>query len=87
MPTEHITTDHAAREKQADSEQASFVASHEWTLVGLLAVAAFALGCIGFAQTLTFEAQGGPSTWWDVVYSSFRMFIFEAPDESAGWPL
>jgi len=87
MPPEHITTDQAAREKQADSEQASFVVRHEWTLVGLLAVAAFALGCIGFAQTLTFEAQGGPSTAWDVVYSSFRMFIFEAPDETAGWPL
>ena len=84
MPPHQKTTDQAASDKQRGTEQAGFFTRHEWTLVGLLATLAAVLGCIGFANTMTFASEGGPNTWWDVVYSSFRMFIFEAPEETAG---
>jgi hypothetical protein len=70
-----------------DSKQAGFVARHEWSLVGLLAMLAFLLGCIGYAQTMTFESAGGENTWWDVVYASLHLFVFEGPEETKGWPL
>jgi hypothetical protein len=38
--------------KRSENKQTGFFARHEWTLVGLLAVLAFVLGCIGFARTL-----------------------------------
>ena len=81
--------DNGSRDRGSSSEpnQASFFARHEWTLVGLLAILAFVLGCIGYSQTMTFSDVGGPNTWWDVAYSSFRLFIFEAPEETAGWPM
>ncbi|MEM8561317.1 MAG: NAD-binding protein [Pseudomonadota bacterium] len=72
--------------READT-QAGFFARHEWTLVGLLAVVAFLMGCVGFANTMNFQADGGEATWWDVLYASLRMFIFEAPEETAGWPV
>ena len=68
-------------------KQASFVASHEWSLVGLLAVLAFLLGCIGYAQSMTFVSAGGEHTWWDVIYASLQLFILEGPDATSGWPL
>jgi|GEM_PF-1624173 len=84
--SQDIPNDSARREK-SEPGQVDFFARHEWTIVGLLAVLAFVLGCFGFAQTLTFAEDGGPSSGWDVAYNAFRMFIFEAPEESAGWPL
>jgi hypothetical protein len=87
MPKAQSTTEDKPRKEHRETGQAGFFTRHEWTLVGMLAVLAFVLGCVGFANTMTFEAQGGPSTWWDVIYGSLRMFIFEAPDESAGWPI
>ena len=75
------------QDQKPDAEQAGFFARHEWTLVGLLAVLTFVLGCFGYGHTMTFVDQGGPNTWWDVAYGSLQLFIFEAPDESAGWPL
>ena len=77
----------ASRQPGREPDQVDFIARHEWTIVGALAVVAFVMGCFGFAETLTFAEEGGSYTRWDVVYSAFRMFIFEAPDESAGWPL
>ena len=81
---------HSARtapEIPANGKQASFVARHEWSLVGLLAVLAFMLGCVGYAQTMTFASAGGEHTWWDVVYASLQLFIFEGPEATNGWPL
>ena len=69
------------------SETPSFAARHEWTLVGLLAVLAFLLGCVGYAQIMIFQGEGGEHTWWDVVYASLQLFIFEGPDATGGWPL
>ena len=68
-------------------EPASFAARHEWTLVGLLAILTFVLGCFGYAQTMTFAADGGEHTFWDVAYASLQLFIFEGPDATSGWPL
>lgn len=87
MPPEQKTTDQVTSENPRETPQAGFFARHEWTLVGLLAILSAVLGCIGFANTMTFASEGGPNSWWDVVYASFRMFIFEAPDETAGWPV
>ena len=81
------STGKQAHDKKPDAEQAGFFARHEWTLVGFLAVLTFVLGCFGYGQTMVFVDQGGPNTWWDVAYGSLQLFIFEAPDESAGWPL
>ena len=75
------------RDQKPDPERASLFARHEWTLVGLLAALAFVLGCIGYTRAMTFVDNGGPNTWWDVAYASLRLFIFEAPEETAGWPL
>ena len=61
----------------------SFIARHEWTVVGLLAVLAFVLGCIGYAQTMIFASAGGDHTWWDVIYASLQLFIFEGPEARA----
>ncbi len=66
---------------------ASFFSRHEWTLVGLLAILTFALGCFGYAQTMPFADEGGEHTWWDVIYASLQLFIFEGPDATADWPL
>ena len=73
--------------KGRGSKRASFVARHEWTLLGILAILTFVLGCIGYAQTMTFADAGGQNTWWDVAYASFQLYVFEGPDETAGWPI
>ena len=78
---------HGRNRRQPEPERVNLIARHEWTIVGLLAALAFLLGCVGYAQTLTFADQGGSYTRWDVVYGAFRLFIFEAPDETAGWPV
>lgn len=64
-----------------------FFARHEWTLVGLLAILAFVLGCVGNWKVMTFAAEGGEHTLWDVVYATLQLFIFEGDDASVGWPL
>ena len=87
MTPPHKANGRRDRDNSSEPGQAGFFARHEWTLVGLLAVLAFVLGCIGYSQTMTFSNVGGPNTWWDVAYGSLRLFIFEAPEESAGWPL
>ena len=73
--------------KSTETKSTGFIAQHEWTLVGLLAILAFVLGCFGYAQTMTFTTSGGEYTWWDPVYASLQLFIFEGPDATAGWPL
>jgi hypothetical protein len=73
--------------KGRGSKRASFVARHEWTLLGILAILTFVLGCIGYAQTMTFADAGGQNTWWDVAYASLQLYIFEGPDETVGWPI
>jgi len=87
MSTPSGTSGPQARGKPRAAEQTSLIARHEWTLVGLLAVLAFVLGCIGYSQIMVFADAGGPNTLWDVAYASLQLFIFEAGDESAGWPL
>ena len=77
----------ASQANQPGTEQIGFLARHEWTLVGLLATLTFLVGCFGYAQMMTFTDAGGPYTWWDAAYSSFRLFIFEGQDETAGWPV
>ena len=76
-----------ARETTPTKKPMSFAARHEWTLVGLMAVLTFILGCVGYAQTMTFASAGGEHTWWDVVYASLQLYIFEGPDATSGWPL
>jgi hypothetical protein len=71
----------------ASGKRLSFAARHEWTLVGLLAILVFIMGCAGYAQTMVFAAEGGDNTWWDIIYASLQLFIFEGPDETSGWPL
>jgi len=65
----------------------TFWAQHEWSIVGFTAVLAFFLGCWGYGQTMSFAADGGEHSWWDVIYASVQLFIFEGPDATAGWPL
>lgn len=64
-----------------------FLVRHEWTLVAMLAALAFLLGCLGYAQVMHFTGEGGENTWWDPIYASMQLFVFEGPDTSAGWPL
>jgi hypothetical protein len=76
-----------ASDNKPDTETTHPFVRHEWTLVGLLAVLTFVLGCIGYGQIMVFAREGGPHTWWDVAYGSLQLFLFEAPDETAGWPV
>ncbi|MCP5128652.1 MAG: NAD-binding protein [Pseudomonadales bacterium] len=87
MSSPNIVADGERRNRRPDhQEQVNPLVRHEWTLVGLLAALTFVLGCVGYAQTMTFADDGGPFTWWDVTYASLRLFIFEAPEDTAGWP-
>lgn len=72
---------------QAIGKPLTLIARHEWTVVGLLAILVFLLGCWGYAQTMQFADAGGEHTWWDVAYASLQLYIFEGPDATAGWPL
>jgi hypothetical protein len=65
----------------------SFYERHEWTILGILALVTFAFACLGFAQVMVFAERGGEFTWWDVPYASVRLFIFDGPESTAGWPL
>jgi hypothetical protein len=69
------------------SGTARWVARHEWTIVGGLAILAFLMGCIGYFQVMVFTDSGGEHTWWDPVYASLQLFIFEGPDATGQWPL
>jgi hypothetical protein len=68
-------------------KRSSWLARHEWTVVGLIALACFIMGAHGYYQTMHFEVAGGNHTWWDPIYASLQLFIFEGPDETGGWPL
>lgn len=70
-----------------EDETLSVLARHEWTLVGMLALLTFVLGVIGYAQTMVFGHDTGSNSWWDPVYASFRLFVFEGPDATGDWPL
>lgn len=87
MTPSHNDSGNKTQGKQPDTGQVNLVGRHEWTLVGLLAVLTFVLGCIGYSQIMVFADAGGPHTWWDVAYASLQLFIFEAPDQTAGWPV
>ena len=61
---------------------------HEWTLVGLVMLAAFALGLDG--ARILHEAAGDTNfVWADYVYESFMLFILEASADggSADYPV
>jgi len=64
-----------------------FVARHEWTLVGLLAVLAYVMACIGFAEVFVFGPDAEDHSWWDVHAASLQLFVFETDDATAHWPL
>ncbi len=87
VTTSKIMKREPASDAEPNSDPAGFFARHEWTIVGLLAVLAFLLGCIGYAQVMTFTSAGGEYTWWDVFHASLRLFIFEGPDATGGWPV
>jgi hypothetical protein len=69
------------------SMRRSFLARHEWALIGLLAVGTFLVGCFGYAQVFDWGPGATEHTFWDLIYASLQLFIFEATDATAGWPL
>ncbi|MFT7287775.1 MAG: hypothetical protein ACI87W_001890 [Halieaceae bacterium] len=75
------------KEKELGYGRESFYARHEWTIVGLLALGTFLLGCLGYANVMPFGDVGGEHSWWDVPYASVQLFIIEATDATDGWPL
>jgi hypothetical protein len=60
---------------------------HEWSIVAGLALLAFVLGCVGYFDVMVFRDEGGENTWWDPVYASLQLFIFEGETTTAHWPL
>ncbi len=56
----------------------------QWLLVGLLGLAAFALGVVGF--TGFFVALGEPRSFWDVFYLTWQLFILESGSVSGPVP-
>ena len=73
--------------KRASASRLSFFARHEWSLVGALAILTFFLGCAGYVQIMNFAPESGENTWWDVIYATLQLYIFEGPDATNGWPL
>ena len=65
----------------------NWIRKHEWTIVVVLTTITFVMGCIGYYQVMHFEEQGGSFTYWDIFYSTFKLFIFNAQDATPGWPL
>lgn len=74
------------KEKRASATRVSFFARHEWSVVGVLAILTFFLGCAGYSQMMTL-GHDGENTWWDVIYATLQLYIFEGPDATRGWPL
>ena len=64
-----------------------WMARHEWSIVGALGFSAFLFGCLGYYQVMAIGAPDSEYTWWDPVYASLQLFIFEGPDATSGWPL
>ena len=60
----------------SEGKRHSWLARHEWSIVGLMALLSFLLGCYGYFQTMTFESEGGRHSWWDPIYASLQLFIF-----------
>ncbi|MFV8816609.1 RyR domain-containing protein [Haliea sp. E17] len=82
-----VTNPSHRAEHNLGKKPASFFSRHEWTLVGMLAVGAFLLACLGYTQVMLLSNPDGSHTWWDVVYASLQLFVFEGPDATTGWPL
>jgi len=78
--------DPSARRRGEGGRKQSFAARHEWSLIGLLALVVFALGCAGYAEVLDLGPDPGQNTIWDISYMALQMFLFEASDPTAGWP-
>lgn len=49
---------------------------YHWTIIGVLALAAFVLGVIGFHRY--FSALGKPVSIWDLVYLTLQLFTLES---------
>ncbi|MFV8781693.1 NAD-binding protein [Microbulbifer sp. SA54] len=64
-----------------------WIRRHEWAVVSVLTVITFVMGCVGYYHVMHFEDQGGDFTYWDIFYSAFKLFIFDAQDATPGWPL
>jgi hypothetical protein len=64
-----------------------WMARHEWSIVGALGFFAFFLGCVGYFEVMDIGTPGSEYSWWDPVYASMQLFIFEGPDATAGWPI
>ena len=63
------------------------MARHEWSIVGAIGFAAFVLGCVGYYQVMDVGGPNSEHSWWDPVYASLQLFIFEGPDATADWPV
>ena len=62
MTPSHNASGNTTHGEQAEAGRVNLVSRHEWTLVGLLAVLTFVLGCIGYSQIMIFADAGGPHT-------------------------
>lgn len=69
------------------AQHSSFVARHEWTLVGILAIIAWIMAFAGFAEVMIFGPDAALHSWWDVGSATLQLFIFESSDATAHWPL
>ncbi|GMG87703.1 hypothetical protein MNKW57_20240 [Biformimicrobium ophioploci] len=66
---------------------ADLLRRNEWVLVSVLIVICFAIGCVGHAGLQLSDGAEGSVNYWDAVYSTFQLFIFEGPDVTDEWPL
>jgi voltage-gated potassium channel Kch len=86
MSSPTFTPDGRRERSQHAGRRRSFVARHEWALIGLLALVTFGLGVFGYSQIYEYGSPGAEHTFWDLIYASLQLFIFEATDATAGWP-
>ena len=75
---------------QPDAQEAGitvWMARHEWTIVAAIGLLAFILGWIGLYQVMAVGDPDSEYSWWDPAYVSFRLFLFDGPEASQGWPI
>lgn len=59
---------------------------NEWLIVSFLVSVLFVFGYLGYYQVLSGSGPG-LERHWDALYSAIKLFIFNGPDTTEGWPL
>ena len=60
---------------------------NEWLIVSFLIGLLFVVGYLNYYQMLASRSGGDAARHWDALYGAIKLFIFNGPDVTEGWPL